>query len=119
VVGGSEVFIYRVLRADAVGGEVVDCGEGGSLEFEDEAADSFRVKFDNNGGGGGVLLGGNGEDVGEDEVGRGDSVRREVAGLFSGLEDGADDLTIDNGGDLGGWGGGSDGESEDAKGVGA
>ena len=117
MVGGSEVFIYRVLRADAVGGEVVDCGEGGSLEFEDEAADSFRVKFDNNGGGGGVLLGGNGEDVGEDEVGRGDSVRREVAGLFSGLEDGADDLTIDNGGDLGGWGGGSDGESEDAKGV--
>jgi len=71
VVGGGEVFVYRVFGADSVGGKVVDGREGGSLEFEDEAADSFGVEFDNDGRGGGVLLGGNGEGIGEDEVGGG------------------------------------------------
>ncbi len=119
VVGGGEVFVYRVFWADSVGGQVVDGRKGGSLKFEDEAADSFGVKFDNDGRGGGVLLGGNGEGIGEDEVGRGNGVPRNVTGLFGCFEDGANNLAVHNGGDLGGWGGGGDGESEDAKGVGA
>ena len=117
MVGGSEVFIYRELRADSVGGEVVDRGEGGSLEFEDEAADSFGVKFDNNGGGGGVLLGGNGEGIGEDKVTGRDRVRGYVASLLRSDEDGADDLLVDDVGDLRGWSGGRNRESVDAEGI--
>ncbi len=49
--------------------------------------------------------------------GGGNGVRGYVASLFRCLEDGTDNLTVYNGGDLGGWGGGGDGESEDAKGV--
>ena len=94
-----------------------ECGQGGALELEDKAADGVRVEFDNDGGRGGVFLGGDGEGTGEDEVAGRDGIHGNVTSLFRSIEDRADDLTVDDVGDLGGWSGGGNGESVYVKGV--
>jgi hypothetical protein len=119
MVGGSEVLIYGEFGANSVGGKVSGGGKGIAFVLEDETADEFRIELDNDRAGRRVFLGGNGEGMAEGEVHRGGVAGGKVSTALRGIEDGGDDLLKDNAGDCCWRGGGCNGQTVDAKRIGA
>jgi hypothetical protein len=119
VVGWGEVFINGELGSDAVGGEVVGGREGCTFVFEHKATKIFGVKLHDDWADVGVLLGGDREGASEGVVKYRLVVGREVMLLLGRLDDGNDDLLIDNGEDLGCGGVGVNRQAVDTNRVGA
>ncbi len=69
-------------------------GKGRLLVLEHNRADQLRVELDDDGRAVAVL-GGNGECIGDDGIGREDHVLRNVAGLLGGLKGWEEDLLVD------------------------
>ncbi len=87
--------------------------------FENKAAKVFGVKFHDDWADVGVLLGGDREGVGEGVVKYRLVVGRKVVLLLGRLDDGNDDLLIDDGEDFGWRGVGVDRQAVDTNRVGA
>ena len=94
--GRCKVLVDGVFLSDAVCLEVGGGGQSVFFVFKDESTDVFGEQLDNYRWGRRVLLGRDGERVGDGGVkGRG-SVTGKIATLFGGGEDGKYNLLVDN-----------------------
>jgi hypothetical protein len=119
VVGWGEVLIDGELGSDTVGGEVVGGRECCTFVFENKATEVFRVKFHDDWADVGILLGGDRKGAREGEMEYRHVVRRQVVVLLGRIDDGNDDLLIDDVEDLGSRGFGVNGQAVDTNRVGA
>jgi len=85
--------------------------------LEDQASDKLGEEFDNHWGGWGILLGRDGKCVDQGEVEDRFGSWRQVTTLLSDLEDGEDDLSIDDVGYLAGGSVAVDRQTVDSDGV--
>ena len=115
--GRCKVFVDGVFLSDAVFLEVGGGGQSVFFVFKDESTDVFREQLDNNRWGRRILLGRDGERVGDGGVkGRG-SVTGEITTLFGGGEDGKYNLLVDNVENFSRGGRVGDRQSMDAQGI--